>query len=139
VSCPEFVLEVNIFTIHREAQKNDRTLFKLIHTKLLSASLDEHSDMNGAKRKKSLEGRVLELATAAKLGKGETTIRKQEHSKAPKHIREGIASKRRERNQTKLEDVSWSPILFDSVLKILLLGKGFGKLSSHYQAASCRS
>jgi hypothetical protein len=95
--------------------------------------------MNGAKRKKSLEGRVLELASAAKLGKGETTIRKQEHSKAPKHIREGIVSKRRERNQTKLEEVSWSPILFTFVLKIPRLGKGFRKLSPRYQTASCRS
>lgn len=87
-----------------EDRQNDKTLFKLIHTKLLSASLDEHSNMSGAKRKKSIEGRVLELATAAKLGKGETTVRKQEHNKAPRHIREGIVDKRRERNQAKLEE-----------------------------------
>jgi len=75
--------------------------------------------MNGAKRKKSLEGRVLELATAAKLGKGETTIRKQEHSKAPKHIREGIASKRRERNQTKLEDAKDSGNYHPTIKRLL--------------------
>lgn len=62
--------------------------------------------MPGAKRKKSIEGRVFELATAAKMGKGETTVRKQEHNKAPRRIREGIIDKRRERNQAKLEEVS---------------------------------
>lgn len=87
------------------AQENDHDLYKLIHTKLLSASLDEYSETSGAKRKKSLEGRVLELANAAKLGKGETTVRREEHNRAPKHIRNGIAEKRRERNKQKVEEV----------------------------------
>jgi len=61
--------------------------------------------MTGAKRKKSLEGRILELATVAKLGKGEATVRKREHNKAPMQIRGGIISKRRERIRAKLEEV----------------------------------
>lgn len=63
--------------------------------------------MKGAKHKKSLEGRVLEIASAAKIGKGEFTIRKEEHNKAPKHIREGIKAKRKERAQKQLEEVCW--------------------------------
>jgi len=92
----------------RESVENDRTLYKLIHTKLLTATLDRPSDMAGAKHKKSLEGRILEVASAAKIGKGETTVRKEEHNKVPKHIREGIKAKRKDRVQKRIEEVCFA-------------------------------
>ncbi|PVG04471.1 hypothetical protein CPB86DRAFT_693663 [Serendipita vermifera] len=87
-----------------ESMQNDRSLYKLIHTKLLSASLEGPSEGDGAKRKKSLEGRVLELTKNAKLGKGEGDVRRAEHNKAPRHIREGIIAKQKEKREKKLQE-----------------------------------
>ncbi|CAG8692630.1 10372_t:CDS:2, partial [Acaulospora colombiana] len=91
-----------------ESMQNDRSLYKLIHTKLLSASLDGPSEGDGAKRKKSLEGRVLELSKNAKLGKGETDVRRAEHNKAPRHIREGIVAKQKEKREKQLQEVRYA-------------------------------
>ncbi|KAG8818798.1 hypothetical protein FRC17_010703 [Serendipita sp. 399] len=89
-----------------ESMANDRSLYKLIHTRLLTTSLDDPLalDLKGSKKKKSLEGRVLEVANAAKLGKGETTVRKQEHAKVPRKIREGMEKRRKELKQMKLQE-----------------------------------
>ncbi|EAU84714.2 hypothetical protein CC1G_00233 [Coprinopsis cinerea okayama7 len=88
--------------------KNDALLHKLVHTKLLSGSLDPELKLTPAQRRKALEGRVAELAGAmtgeVKLGKGESKIRKAEHNRASKQVREGIAQKQRERQKRCLEE-----------------------------------
>ena len=89
-------------------------LHKLVHTKLLSGSLNADLKMTGAERRKALEGRVMELAGSAKLGKGEHIVRTDEHRRASKRVREGLTDKKRERQQKDLEEVcssSSSPFL----------------------------
>jgi hypothetical protein len=107
---PIYPFSILTSTHRRESVENDRTLYKLIHTKLLTATLDRPSNMPGAKHKKSLEGRILEVASAAKIGKGETTVRKEEHNKVPKHIREGIRAKSKDRLQKRIEEVCLSAL-----------------------------
>ncbi|KIK98760.1 hypothetical protein PAXRUDRAFT_823543 [Paxillus rubicundulus Ve08.2h10] len=83
--------------------QNDALLHRLVHTKLLSGSLNPELDLNHAKREKAFSGRVLELAGGAKLGKGESSVRKEESNKAAKRVREGLLRRKREREQTALE------------------------------------
>ena len=79
-----------------------------MHTKLLSGSLSTELDLTPAQRRKALSGRILELTGQVKLGKGERAIRDIEKKKASKQVREGLASKQKERNQQELEEVcSW--------------------------------
>ncbi|KAJ3542529.1 hypothetical protein NMY22_g3485 [Coprinellus aureogranulatus] len=84
--------------------QNDAMLHKLVHTKLLSGSLSADLNLTGAERRKALEGRVLELTGGARLGKGEHTVRSGEHRKAAKRVREGLADKKRERQEKELEE-----------------------------------
>lgn len=77
-----------------------------MHTKILSGSLNPDLDLDSAQRKKALEGRVLEVAGKAKLGKGEKTVRTAERNKAARFVREGMVKKQKERNQKELEEVS---------------------------------
>ena len=76
-----------------------------MHTKLLSGSLSTELDLTPAQRRKALSGRILELTGQVKLGKGERAIRDIEKKKASKQVREGLASKQKERNQQELEEV----------------------------------
>lgn len=85
--------------------QNDAMLHKLVHTKLLSGSLNADLNLTGAERRKALEGRVLELTGNAKLGKGEHLVRSGEHRRAAKRVREGLADKKQERQQKELEEV----------------------------------
>lgn len=85
--------------------QNDAMLHKLVHTKLLSGSLNADLNLSGAERRKALEGRVLELTGSAKLGKGEHSVRSDEHRRAAKRVREGLADKKHERQQKELEEV----------------------------------
>ncbi|EEB96907.1 hypothetical protein MPER_03870 [Moniliophthora perniciosa FA553] len=55
----------------RSNLENDAILHRLIHTKLLSGSLDPELDLTHAQSQKALSRRVLELAGGAKLGLGE--------------------------------------------------------------------
>lgn len=84
--------------------QNDAILHKLIHTKLLSGSLDPNLDLAPAKRRKALEGRILEVAGKAKFGKGENLVRDAERNKASKRVREGISEKRQEKAKQELEE-----------------------------------
>ena len=56
---------------------NDAALHRLIHTQLLSGSLNTDLEMKPAQRRKALSGRVLELSGVAKLGNGETKAKVQ--------------------------------------------------------------
>lgn len=60
--------------------------------------------MTPAQRRKALAGRVLELSGAAKLGKGEKSIRENERNKALKRVREGLIDKQKERARQELEE-----------------------------------
>ncbi|EIW61745.1 uncharacterized protein TRAVEDRAFT_70032 [Trametes versicolor FP-101664 SS1] len=84
--------------------QNDALLHRLVHTKLLSGSLNPDLDLKPAQRKKALEGRVLEAAGKAKLGKGEAIVRHAERNRAAKHVRDGLLDKQRERHEKKIEE-----------------------------------
>ncbi|KAH9482920.1 hypothetical protein JR316_0005020 [Psilocybe cubensis] len=84
--------------------QNDALLHKLVHTKLLSGSLNPDLNLPSAKRRKALAGRVLELTGEAKLGKGERAVRNAEKTKASKRVREGLTNKQKERSLQELEE-----------------------------------
>ncbi|KAG6918934.1 hypothetical protein DXG01_010589 [Tephrocybe rancida] len=88
---------------HTNAQ-NDAILHRLVHTKLLSGSLNPDLDMTPAHRRKALAGRVLELSGTAKLGKGEKSVREKERNQASKRVREGLKEKQKERSRQELEE-----------------------------------
>ena len=90
----------------RTNAQNDALLHRLVHTQLLSGSLNPDLGLDPAQRKKALAGRVLEVAGKAKLGKGEKTVRVVERNKAAKFVREGMMKKHKERSQKELEEVS---------------------------------
>ncbi|KAJ7179241.1 hypothetical protein C8R46DRAFT_1159887 [Mycena filopes] len=71
----------------RTNAQNDALLHRLVHTKLLSGSLNSELNMTPAHRKKALAGRVLELSGQAKLGKGEKSVREGERNKAAKRAK----------------------------------------------------
>lgn len=86
--------------------QNDALLHRLIHTKLLSGSLNPELELSPAERKKALAGRMLELSGRSKLGKGERGVREAERNKAAKRVREGLLDKKKERERKELEEVS---------------------------------
>ncbi|KIK65352.1 hypothetical protein GYMLUDRAFT_38800 [Collybiopsis luxurians FD-317 M1] len=88
----------------RSNLQNDALLHKLVHTKLLSGSLNPELDLTPAQRRKALSGRVLELTGEAKLGRGERSVRGAEHNKASKRVREGLMQKQKERRVVQLEE-----------------------------------
>ena len=90
----------------RTNSQNDALLYKLVHTKLLSGSLNPELDLTPAQRRKALAGRVEELAGASKLGRGEKNVRLAERNKASKRVREGMQGKQKEREHQRLEEVS---------------------------------
>ncbi|KZV65689.1 hypothetical protein PENSPDRAFT_586468 [Peniophora sp. CONT] len=95
--------------------QNDAALHKLVHTRLLSGSLDPSLNLTSAQRKKALQGRVLELSGVAKLGKGEKAVRNKEHARASKSVRDGIDDKRVERKGKALTEAkdmgNWHPTI----------------------------
>ncbi|GJE84692.1 hypothetical protein PsYK624_007680 [Phanerochaete sordida] len=84
--------------------QNDKLLHQLVHTKILSGSLDPDLNLTPAQRRKALAGRVLEAAGKAKLGKGENAVRSKERNKAAKHVRDGMVAKQKERREKTLEE-----------------------------------
>ena len=61
--------------------------------------------MTPAQRRRALEGRVMELASSAKLGKGESIVRDTERKKNSKRVRLGLERKVGEQRQRTLEEV----------------------------------
>ncbi|KAH7922458.1 hypothetical protein BV22DRAFT_1094587 [Leucogyrophana mollusca] len=88
----------------RSNLQNDALLHRLLHTKLLSGSLNPELNLDHAQREKALSGRVLELSGTAKLGKGEKVAREAERNKAAKRVREGLLRKKEEREKAQLEE-----------------------------------
>jgi len=95
-SYPHLLIRTNL--------QNDALLHKLVHTKLLSGSLNSELELTPAQRRKALSGRVLELTGDAKLGRGERSVRTAEHNKASKKVREGLIQKQKERRAAQLEE-----------------------------------
>ncbi|KAG5650211.1 hypothetical protein H0H81_000300 [Sphagnurus paluster] len=89
----------------RTNAQNDAILHRLVHTKLLSGSLNPDLEMAPAKRRKALAGRVLEISGTVKLGKGEKSVREKERNKASKSVREGLIGKEKQRARQELEEV----------------------------------
>ena len=89
----------------RTNAQNDALLHRLVHTQLLSGSLNPDLNLKPAQRKKALEGRVLEAAGKAKLGKGEAIVRQSERNRAAKRVRDGLMEKQKERHEKKVEEV----------------------------------
>lgn len=81
-------------------------LHRLIHTKLLSGSLNSDLDTAPAQRRKALAGRLLELSGVAKLGKGENSVRAMERNRASKRVRDGLKDKQKQRARQRLEEVA---------------------------------
>ncbi|KAJ3824565.1 hypothetical protein F5880DRAFT_1745493 [Lentinula raphanica] len=84
--------------------QNDALLHKLVHTQLLSGSLNPELELTPAQRRKALSGRIVELAGDAKLGRGERLVRTAEHNKASKRVREGLVQKQKEGKAAQLEE-----------------------------------
>ncbi|KAH9179892.1 hypothetical protein EDB89DRAFT_527592 [Lactarius sanguifluus] len=84
--------------------QNDALLHRLVHTQLLSGSLNPELNLTSAQRKKALEGRVLELAGSSKLGQGEKTVRAKERDKASKRVREGMLEKQKQRREKLVQE-----------------------------------
>ncbi|KAH9077368.1 hypothetical protein EDB83DRAFT_1701519 [Lactarius deliciosus] len=84
--------------------QNDALLHRLVHTQLLSGSLNPELNLTSAQRKKALEGRVLELAGSSKLGQGEKTVRAKERDKASKRVREGMLENQRQRREKLVQE-----------------------------------
>ncbi len=94
----------NNFRSRTNAQ-NDALLHRLVHTQLLSGSLNPELNLTPAQRKKALAGRIMEAAGKVRLGKGEASVRQKEHDRAAKHVRDGLAEKKKERQWKELEEV----------------------------------
>lgn len=123
--------------------QNDALLHRLVHTKLLSGSLNPALNLTHAQRDKALSGRVSELAGKTKLGKGEVAIRAAERNKASKRVREGLLRKKDEREKQQLEEAknlgNYHPTikklfdassgLSDRQRRVRGLGMGVGKFS----------
>ncbi|KAL5487940.1 hypothetical protein ACEPAI_6048 [Sanghuangporus weigelae] len=84
--------------------QNDKLLHKLVHTQLLSGSLNHELNLTPAQRRKALDGRVMEIAGTAKLGKGESVVRQEERKKAAKKVRMGLERKVEERRRKAVEE-----------------------------------
>ncbi|KII94780.1 hypothetical protein PLICRDRAFT_33591 [Plicaturopsis crispa FD-325 SS-3] len=88
----------------RNNAQDDALLHRLVHTKLLSGSLNPELNLTSAQRKKALAGRVLEVSGKVKLGKGERAVREKERNRAAKHVRDGMVDKQKERQEKELEE-----------------------------------
>ncbi|KAI6047268.1 hypothetical protein EDC04DRAFT_2887075 [Pisolithus marmoratus] len=114
ISPPEDVSKEHLEDEQTNAQ-NDAMLYRLLHTKLLSGSLNDELGLSHAQRGKALSGRVLELSGQCKLGKGESLVREEEHDKASKRVRDGLLRKKEERSRKQLEEAknlgNYHPIL----------------------------
>ncbi|KAJ3724776.1 hypothetical protein C8R42DRAFT_662640 [Lentinula raphanica] len=78
-----------------EEDLKERTMYyllhKLVHTQLLSGSLNPELELTPAQRQKALSGRIRLVCTA-------------EHNKASKRVREGLVQKQKEGKAARLEE-----------------------------------
>jgi hypothetical protein len=105
----------NRLTLTSTNAQNDALLHRLVHTQLLSGSLNPELGLTSAQRKKAMEGRILELAGNSKLGRGEKMLRAQERDKASKRVREGLLEKQKQRREKMIQEVT-VPVHFTASL-----------------------
>lgn len=105
----------NRLTLTSTNAQNDALLHRLVHTQLLSGSLNPELGLTSAQRKKAMEGRILELAGNSKLGRGEKMVRAQERDKASKRVREGLLEKQKQRREKMIQEVT-VPVHFTASL-----------------------
>ena len=86
--------------------KNDVLLQRMIHTQLLSGDPEFDSELSFSRKRNALAGRVEEVSGCSKIGKGEGFVRKLEHDRSSKHIRDGIKTKKT------IHFVDWCPTGF---------------------------
>lgn len=108
-------LVFNRLTLTSTNAQNDALLHRLVHTQLLSGSLNPELGLTSAQRKKAMEGRILELAGNSKLGRGEKMVRAQERDKASKRVREGLLEKQKQRREKMIQEVT-VPVHFTASL-----------------------
>ena len=99
--------------------QNDALLHRLVHTQLLSGSLNPELGLTSAQRKKAMEGRILELAGNSKLGQGEKVVRAQERDKASKRVREGLLVKQKQKREKMIQEVT-VPVRFTASFLTIL-------------------
>jgi hypothetical protein len=91
----------------------------MIHTQLLEGSLDHDLNLTPAQRRKALAGRVEEVAGTSKVGKGEQKVRKLEHDRTSRKIRDGVKAKKNKIFAAKLEEVLLSKHYMDHYMLTL--------------------
>jgi hypothetical protein len=77
----------------------------MIHTKLLTGSLNADLDLSPAKSRKAFAGRIEEIANTSAIGLGEELVNKMVNNKAPMRIRNGIRKKEALRKEARVEEV----------------------------------
>ena len=127
----------HVFYPHSSNIRNDALLHRLVHTQLLSGSLNRELDMTAAQRRRALSGRVLELAGDSKLGKGECAVLQEEKQRASKRVRDGMAAQQKKRDAKSLDEAC--SCLLDSELATPNsdLGQKHGKLPPRAQETLC--
>jgi hypothetical protein len=106
--------------------QNDALLHRLVHTQLLSGSLNPELGLTSAQRKKAMEGRILELSGSSKLGQGEKIVRAQERDKASKRVREGLLEKQKQRREKLVQEVAVSHLSHGLLLTGIMQAKDMG-------------
>lgn len=106
MSVCDVALALQRLTLTSTNAQNDAILHRLVHTQLLSGSLNPELGLTSAQRKKAMEGRILELAGNSKLGQGEKVARAQERDKASKRVREGLIEKQKQRREKMIQEVT---------------------------------
>ncbi|KAF8591448.1 hypothetical protein K439DRAFT_1644149 [Ramaria rubella] len=107
--------------------RNDALLHRLVHTQLLSGSLNPDLNLAPARQRKALAGRVLELADASKLGKGESTVRDDEKKKASKRVRDGMVAKQKEKDAKSLNEAKNAGNYHPALKKLFAASSGSTK------------
>jgi hypothetical protein len=95
--------------------------------------METELELTPAQKRKAMEGRVLELAGKAKLGKGENYVREKERNRASKRVRDGLHDKVEERRKQELARVRITSIKKALCVLFLLPGKGPWELSPSTQ------
>jgi hypothetical protein len=117
--------------------QNDALLHRLVHTQLLSGSLNPELGLTSAQRKKAMEGRILELAGNSKLGQGEKVVRAQERDKASKRVRGGLLDKQKQRREKMIQEVT-VPVRFTASLLMELYRPRTWVIITHLSKRSSR-
>jgi hypothetical protein len=82
-----------------------------VHSQLLSNPHAFDEKQGSAKRTRKVAGRLLELASDAKVGRGADALKAKENSRHAKRVRLGLLDKAKQREAKALEEVNCSHIL----------------------------